>query len=350
MRRWRAVIFALSFACGALVTALMLRHAAAPTPHPVAVAASASVDPDNVAAGAYQDSDSADNWPDDADTPEQVLYAQPQILRDAVARLTARLPDRPNLYFIGFAGDAEEDVFRNEAVYAATLFAKRFNAAGHELLLVNNPATLSRYPLATLTNLEAAIDAVAQKMDRNTDILLLLLTSHGSHDHLLYVRMDPLPLDQIAPQDLAGLFTKVQIRNKVVVISACYSGGFIGALRDAGTMIVTAARGDRTSFGCGNGSPITDFGRAFFVDGLNHHDDFGAAFAEASKSIDAQENRDGEEHSHPQFVTTPRIEAALKAWRHGIRLGPPVPFMAPPKPGAGDNLMVTRRNRVSGKS
>ncbi len=336
MRRWLAAVFILSFACGALIATLLVRHASSPVAHPAAVAAAATANPDNA------DADSDDNWPDDADTPEQVIYAQPQILQDAVARLAPRTPDRPNLYFIGFAGDSEEDVFRNEAEYAAMLFAKRFAAAGHELLLVNNPATLSRYPLASLTNLESAINAVAQKMDRDTDILFLLLTSHGSTDHVLYVNMDPLPLDQIAPEDLADIFAKAKIRYKVVVISACYSGGFIGALQDAGTMIVTATRGDRASFGCGTDSPITDFGRAFFVDGLNHHDTFDDAFAEAGKSIDAQETRAGEQHSHPQFVTTPQIEAALKAWYQGLHLGPPVPFIPPPDPGAGDSLTVSR--------
>ena len=346
MRRWLAAVFVLSFAGAALVAALLVRRIALPTPRPAAVATSAiinsSANSTGADAGADVDGDSGDYWPDHADTPEQVIYAQPQMLRDAVARLAPRKPDRPNLYFIGFAGDAEEDVFRNEAEYAATLFAKRFDASGHELLLVNNPATLSRYPLATLTNLETAIDAVAKKMDRDTDILLLLLSSHGSADHLLYVAMEPLPLDQIAPEDLADIFAKVPIRNKIVVISACYSGGFIGALRDAGTMIVTAARGDRTSFGCGNDSPITDFGHAFFVAGLNHHDSFDAAFAAASKSINAQETRAGEEHSHPQFVTTAQIEAALTTWRQGIRLGAPVPFLPPPNPGNGASLPVSR--------
>ena len=50
-------------------------------------------------------------------------------------------------------------------------------------------------------------------------------------------------------------------------------------------MIITAARADRTSFGCGTQSEITDFGRAFFVDGLNHNDSFEAAFDEARPLI-----------------------------------------------------------------
>jgi len=345
MRRLLAAVFILTFAAGALTAALLLRHhvlpvpplpahAAVTTPAPIA----RTPDGDNADDDAYDDSGNA--WPDDADTPEQVIYAQPKMLRDAVARLAPRTAGKPNLFFIGFAGDGEEDVFLNEAEYARDLFGKRFDAAGHELLLVNNPATLSSHPLATLTNLETAVGAVAEKMDRDNDILFLLLTSHGTEDHLLYVNMDPLPLDSIAPEDLADIFAKAGIRYKVVVVSACYSGGFIDALKDDATMIVTAARADRSSFGCGTDSDITDFGRAFFVDGLNHNDTFAGAFAEANKLVDAWETRDHETHSQPQLVAPPRIEAQLKLWRAGIKLGPPVPFIAT-RP-AGDTLTVSR--------
>lgn len=335
MRRVVAAIFVLVFACGALAALLLVRRA--PPTHP-----STPVVAQSTAADATGDDDVGDNWPNDADTPEQVIYAQPAMLRAAVAKLAPRAAGKPNLYFVGFAGDGEEDVFRNEAEYADTLFAKRFAAAGHELLLLNNPATLARYPLATLTNLETAIDAVAEKMDRDHDILFLLLTSHGTQDHLLYVSMDPLPLDQIAPEDLADVLAKSGIHYKVIVISACYSGGFIDALKNDTTMIVTAARADRASFGCGTDSDITDFGRAFFVDGLNHNDSFTGAFAEARKLIDAKEARDGEDHSYPQIVSTPQIEAQLKTWRESIKLGPVVPFVAPPKIIDGDSLTARR--------
>jgi hypothetical protein len=339
MRRLPALVFALTFACGALTAALLVRRV--PPPAPAHVAAQAQHADRNPAAvdSAADDADQGDDWPADADTPEQVIYAQPRMLREAVAKLAPRVAGKPNLYFIGFAGDGAEDVFLNEAAYARTLFARRFAADGHELMLVNNPATLSRYPLATLTNLETSVDAIAEKMDRDNDILFVLLTSHGTEDHLLYVTMDPLPLDSIAPEDLADVFAKAKIRYKVIVISACYSGGFIDALKDDSTMIVTAARADRSSFGCGSDSDITDFGRAFLVDGLNRNVTFTGAFAEASKLVDGWETRDHDDHSFPQLVTTPRIEAQLKLWRSGIVIGAPVPFVAP----AGSDALTAAR-------
>ena len=284
------------------------------------------------------DDDSADNaWPDDADSPEQVLYAQTQRMQDAIDKLTPRVSDRVNLYVIAFAGVGEENVFRNEAEFVVRQFEQRFDAAGHTLLLVNNPQTLQTAPLASLTNLQTAVDAIAERMDVDTDILLLFMTSHGSSDHLLSVSMDPLPLDQIAPDDLNDVLQETHIRNKVLIISACYSGGFVKPLEGDTTMIITASREDRSSFGCGTDSDITDFGRAFFVEGLNHTDSFTGAFDVAKSLVDAWEVRDHEKHSYPQISSTPQIENALKKWRQGIHLGPPLPFApARVKPSTDD--------------
>jgi Peptidase C13 family len=91
-------------------------------------------------------------------------------------------------------------------------------------------------------------------------------------------------------------------------------------------MVITAARTDRSSFGCGTKSEITDFGRAFFVEGLNHNDSFGGAFTEAKGLIQQWEDRDHETHSEPQFITTPQIDAKLQQWRAGLKLGAAVPF------------------------
>lgn len=288
--------------------------------------------------------DDADNsaWPDDADSPEQVLYAQTARMQDAIGKLTPRVSDRVNLYVIAFAGVGEENVFRNEAEFVVHLFDERFDAAGHTLLLVNNPQTLQTQPLASLTNLETAIDAVADRMDADTDILLLFMTSHGSQDHVLSVSMDPLPLDQIGPDDLSDVLQQARIHNKVLIISACYSGGFIKPLEDNATMIITAAREDRSSFGCGTDSDITDFGRAFFVEGLNHTDSFTDAFKVAASLVDAWEVRDNEKHSYPQISSTPQIESALAKWRRGIHLGPPVPFAPAHEKDATDVLTARR--------
>ncbi len=273
------------------------------------------------------------DWPEHAPTPEQEIYAQPRMLHDALAKLTPRVPGRPNLYVVSFAGDGAEDVFRNEAEYTKTMFSRRFDAAAHTLVLENNPASLATRPLASWSNLEAALTRLHQVMRPDQDILLLYLTSHGSHDHSLLVDMDPLPLDQIGTGDLAGILATHHFKWKVVVVNACYSGGFVPALRGPGTLVLTAARSDRSSFGCGSDSDITYFGHAWLVDALNHTDDFVDAFRQASGEIAKWEKHDKLTPSEPQIDIGSGIENQLMLWRKGLTPGPAVPFKpaaAPP--------------------
>jgi hypothetical protein len=322
-------------AAAANVAASPAANSAAPAPD----ANGNSDDNDN----SNDDSPAQPQWPSEAGTPEQVLYAQSRLMQAAIDQLLPRTPGHPNLYLIAFAGDGDENVFRNEAEFVERQFTQRFDSAGHVITLINNPSTLTSTPIASLSNLQSAVDAVAERMDQAQDILFLFVTTHGSREHELLVSLDPLPLDQIGPEDIAGLFADTHIKHRVVVISACYSGGFIDALRNESTLLVTAARADRASFGCGTDSDITDFGRAFFVDGLNHNDSFDAAYKEAAGLIDSWETRNDEEHSYPQFVSTPKIDAQLKAWRAGIRLGPPLPFKTvAPRPDAVEQLTAYR--------
>lgn len=287
-----------------------------------------------IAADTPTDADDAENADEDAEPPkkpdfdaEQVIYNQSDLLDAAVAKLKPQTPGVIDLYVIAFAGDAEEDVFRNEAEYTEKLFAQRFNAEGHVLVLENNAATVATRPLATLTNLTWALDEIAKKMDPAEDVLLLYVTSHGSHEHELLVDLDPLPLDQIAPDDLAdALKTNPGIRWKVVVVNACYSGGFIDALRDDSTLVITSARADRTSFGCGADSDITYFGKAFLAEALNRTTSIPDAFEQARKSVAEWETADKNEHSEPQIASTRSIQAKLDAWQRTLRAGPPVPF------------------------
>jgi hypothetical protein len=229
---------------------------------------------------------------------------------------------------IAFAGDGSETVFRNEAEYVERLFAARFGAAGHTLVLQNHPGTVATRPLATLTNLRASIAAMAARMDPANDILFVYLTSHGSEDHELYVSLDPLPLNAIAPTDLAdALRTSPSVRWKVLVVNACYAGGFIDALVDDSTLVMAAARHDRTSFGCGSESDITYFGKALLAEALNRTTSFTEAFAMARASVDEWEKRDAiAEHSEPRIATSRSIEAKLETWRRTLLPAPPVPF------------------------
>ncbi|MGN2243105.1 C13 family peptidase [Frateuria sp. GZRR33] len=328
-----SLIALLAFAAGVLVMLLVQGW----LPHPAAQAS--RVPPPAHSAPAWLDDAEApappqDDWPEQAPTPEQVLYTQPKLLDTALAKLRPRIPGKPNLYLLAFAGDGTEAVFHNEAEYAARLFTRHFGPTAHALVLENSPDTLSTRPLATWSNLESALDGLADAMDPQQDILLLYLTTHGSEDHTLLVDMDPLPLDQIGAQDLGAILAARPFKWKVMVVNACYSGGFIPPLQGDGTLVLTAARSDRSSFGCGNDSAATYFGRAWLVDALNRTPDFIAAFAQAKGEIAKWERQDRLLPSEPQMAVGKGIAAQLARWRDGLELGPTVPFQPATQPQA----------------
>ncbi|CAN5224953.1 hypothetical protein BH11PSE14_BH11PSE14_16860 [soil metagenome] len=261
---------------------------------------------------------------------EGLMSTQAERVRTAVDAMRAQTPGKIDLFTIGFAGDGEERVFRNEVEYFDRLMTGRFGAGQRVLPLVNSPDTLDAFPLATLSNLRAALAGVGARMDRQEDVLVLFLTSHGSQDHLLYVNLDPLPLRQIGPADLRAALDDAHIGWRVIVVSACYSGGFVDALRDEHTLVITAAREDRASFGCGNDSKITWFGKAFLADALNQTTDFEQGFQLASRQIREWELRDGETPSVPQMATGWAIRRHLADWRKSLHDAPPVPFTPAP--------------------
>jgi hypothetical protein len=335
----------LAFAAGVLLMVGLSRHAPTTAPaaagnHPTEQTVAAPA-PAESTANEDEGSAGADNWPQQAPSPEQVMYAQRSMVRKALTQLGPRVAGRPNLYVLAFGADGGEDVFRNEAEYAAKLFPERFGAGTHVMVLENNPAALEQRPLASWSNLEESLDGLADVMKPDEDILLLYMTTHGDEDHNLLVDMDPLPLDQIGAADLADILDKRPFKWKVVVVNACYSGGFVPALQGNGTLVITAARTDRSSFGCGSDSDITYFGRAWLVDALNRTPDFMEAFRQASGEIAQWEAKDKLTPSEPQMHAGAGIADQLALWRRHVVTGPAVAF----KPAAPVTLPRRSDNR-----
>jgi len=97
-------------------------------------------------------------------------------------------------------------------------------------------------------------------------------------------------------------------------------------LQGNGTLVLTAARSDRSSFGCGNDSAATYFGRAWLIDALNRTPDFIAAFAQAKDEIATWERQDQLTPSEPQMAVGKGIAEQLGEWRRGLKPGAAVPF------------------------
>ncbi len=126
------------------------------------------------------------------------------------------------------------------------------------------------------------------------------ISSHGAEDPAIVVSNSQLPLQDLTDEDLADALSESGIKWRVIVISACYAGGFIDPLRDPQTIVITAAAADRTSFGCSNDRDLTYFGEAFYRDALPGARSLRAAFDAAKTAIAARERREHVTPSNPQ--------------------------------------------------
>ena len=253
---------------------------------------------------------------------ETALYNQRQMLDKALAALAPRDPSKINLYLLSVAGDGSQEVFRREVEFVRDQFATRFGAKGRSLELINSRTTLDKSPMATLTAIDESLKAIAAKMDKEKDILFLFLTSHGSADHELSLAQNNISLRPLSAKDLGAMLKSSGIRWKVVVVSACYGGGFIDAVKDDYTLVLAAARKDRMSFGCEDDNDFTYFGRAFFKESLPKSNSFQDAFRKAEvlikewelKDIRTAQKPDEKDHSLPQMFSPVPVEAQLRRW------------------------------------
>ena len=234
---------------------------------------------------------------------EALLYQQAGLLEQTLNTLQPQRPNAPDLYFVGFAGYGWQDVFMKEVNTVRALFDSRFDTRGRSVVLINNAKTSASVPIASTTALHTTLRRVGKLIDPEEDVLFLFVTSHGSTDPAyLSVDHDGLDLTQLTPERLRSALAATPIKWKVIVVSACYSGGFIPALRDDNTLVITASSADRNSFGCDDRNSMTDFGRAYFEEALNKTASFTAAFELARKRIAEREQAEGLTPSQPQMA------------------------------------------------
>ncbi len=255
---------------------------------------------------------------------EDVLIKQPQLLYEALTELEDERRGVTDLYFVGFAPYSAEDVFRKDIEVAHQLFDDRFDTDGRSVVLINNPGTMLDTPFATVSNLRATLSEIGDIINPDEDVVMLYLSSHGTRDHKLSIEFPPLQLDALSPETLKQLLDDAGIRWRIIVVSACYSGGFIDPLKDDHTLIMTASAANRTSFGCGAESDATYFGDALFQHALRFEDSFVKAFEQAKKQIAERERLEKREASNPQIFVgeqmgkkLPKLEAELRKRRSG---------------------------------
>lgn len=264
-------------------------------------------------------------WPDDSGAEadkrprlilnQEAFEKQQQVWRQAVSGLAKERPGVIDVYGLVFAPYASEDVFLRESEMVADVLGERFDAQHRVLQLVNHATTLDTRPWATLLNLERTIQAIAKRMDREHDVIVIYLTSHGASNFKLAATHWPLQVEALSPETLRSMLDRAGIRNRVIAISACYSGGWIGPLASDSTLVMTAANAERTSYGCGSKSDLTYFGRAVFDEQLRQTYSFEQAFQAARPVIEEREKVAGKKdgYSDPQIRVGADIKPVLSA-------------------------------------
>lgn len=254
---------------------------------------------------------------------QELVEMQAPLLEEKLAALKPQRPGVADMYTITFAPYEGEEVFRRESRMVSEVMARRFDAAGRGLQLINHREHQEDMAWATPLNLERAIAGVARTMDLKEDVLFIHLTSHGARGAELAATFWPLDVAPVTPADLKRWLDEAGIRHRVVSISACYAGGWIAPLAGDDTLVMTASDADHTSYGCGRKSQLTFFGRAMYDEQLRNKTlSFEEAHAAARKVIDQREKEAGKEdgYSNPQIKVGAGIRTYLERMR--ARLAP----------------------------
>lgn len=230
--------------------------------------------------------------------PAQQL-AEHRRIDSALAALKPQRPGVVDAYVVVVALDGDP-VFSREAREAGRVLASRFDATGHTIVLANDEGASKADAPGSPHTLELALARVAELMDRDEDVLVLYSTSHGEPGMGLVYKDLQRGGGLISPARLAEVLRSLGIKNRLLILQACFSGQFIPQLRDSSSIVVTAAAADRSSFGCKAGNDWTFFGDALINHAFRQPLPLDTQLRRAMILIGAAEDRDQLEPSNPQ--------------------------------------------------
>src|SRR5690349_13987217 len=228
----------------------------------------------------------------------QIEKAQARLLQQQVAQLPPSRQGETQIYALAIAGWADQDVFIKELDGALEAIASVLPIKGRTVRLINRRDTVNTVPLASVSNFTAAVHAIGNVMDKENDVLILVMTSHGGQTG--FALQLPGGATELTPQQVAAALDGEGIKTRVVIVSACYSGIFLPPIANDNTIVITAADAKHTSFGCAPERDWTYFGDAFFHQSLHPGADFQNAFDHARVLIHGWEMMDHATPSNPQ--------------------------------------------------
>ena len=169
-----------------------------------------------------------------------------------------------------------------------------------------------RYPDANPGHSDPGTIATAlwDLSNRTNGGCLAYFTSHGSPDGIA------MNDDVFSPERMARVVGNAcGARPTVVIVSACYSGVFVPALAAPNRLVLTAARSDRTSFGCGETDRYTFFDSCI-MESLKPSGDFVDLARDVQSCVALREKKEHVDYpSEPQLFVGSKVASELPRWK-----------------------------------
>lgn len=197
--------------------------------------------------------------------------------------------------------------------------SKVFDNARHDLVkdftaIGFSPANIAQFSLdpdkdALPTGFSAIASTMWDLSSRAPGGCLIYFTSHGSPDGIVVNQQI------IGPDKMAAMVNNsCGAKPAVIVMSACFSGQFVPVLAGDDRIVISAARADRTSFGCGELDQYTFFDDCF-LRALPKASDFAGMGDLVQQCVKFREEQlHASPPSEPQVSIGPKVAFTLR-WK-----------------------------------
>ncbi len=166
-----------------------------------------------------------------------------------------------------------------------------------------------RYPGSEHSDKQTIANDLWDLSNRTSGGCLVYFTSHGSPDGIV--------LDEglMSPKSMAAMIDNAcGSRPTVVFVAACFSGVFVDPLSGPNRFVMTAARPDRPSFGCGDNDHYTFFDNCW-LDSIGSAGDFTDLARSIRTCVSSKERQIGALPSEPQLQIGANVAGELPRWR-----------------------------------
>jgi len=260
-----------------------------------------------------QGDDSEGDLPPSIDA-ERLWTSQPALVAHSLSVIQPATLGSRGAYVIAVAADGSQRIFGREARFAQLILGREFGAEQRRVLLSNDRDHLFRVPVAANSNLDALLSGLAQKMDARRDLMVIYLASHGNARAELATDLpDYSGVQPIGGSLLRQELDRAGIKRRVIIVSACHAGSWIKPLATDDTIVIAAARADRSSFGCDDSRELTYFGEAFLKADVSPDASLADRFDAAKRKVATWESEILQPHSEPQAFIGKNMSGVWKS-------------------------------------